>query len=108
MKRIILALTLVAALMVSAAAVGAQDMTPSVTVDDQLSLDGTVTIAEVVSDGPGWLVVHADAEGPGPVLGWAAVEDGMNTDVEVELDAAGRDAGAVCHVAHGHGRSRCL
>ena len=89
MKRFILALTLVTALLISVAAVGAQDMTPSVTVGDQVSLDGTVTIAEVVSNGPGWIVIHADADGPGPVIGWTAVEDGMNADVEVELDAAG-------------------
>ena len=65
-------------------------MTPSVMVADQVSLDGTVTVAEVVSNGPGFVVIHADADGaPGPVIGNTAVEDGSNTDVVVELDVTG-------------------
>ena len=47
---------------------------PSVTVADQEIVDGKVTIAEVVSDGPGWLVIHAQADGkPGPILGYSPV-----------------------------------
>jgi plastocyanin len=65
--------------------------TPSVTVADQPLLDGKVTIEKVVSNGPGWLVVHADNDGaPGPVLGHTAVADGENTHVVVELAAEGR------------------
>ncbi len=68
----------------------AQGMTPSVTVNDQPIVNGTVTIAEVVSDGPGWLVVHAQKDGkPGPVLGHSAVSDGVNTNVVVEIDVSG-------------------
>ena len=64
-------------------------ITPSVTVADQEIVDGKVTIAEVVSDGPGWLVVHAQADGnPGPILGYSPVTDGNNADVMVEIDAA--------------------
>ena len=33
-------------------------VTPSVTVEDQAIVDGTVTAASVVSDGPGWIVIH--------------------------------------------------
>jgi plastocyanin len=63
---------------------------PSVSVMDQAIVDGKVTIARIVSDGPGWLVVHAQADGaPGPVLGYTAVADGTNADVEVELDLTG-------------------
>jgi plastocyanin len=62
---------------------------PSVTVADQEIVDGTVTIDEVVSDGPGWLVIHAQADGkPGPILGYSAVSDGTNADIKVEIDAA--------------------
>jgi plastocyanin len=65
--------------------------TPSVTVADQPLLDGKVTIEKVISNGPGWLVVHADKDGaPGPVLGHTAVDDGENTHVVVELTAEGR------------------
>jgi len=62
---------------------------PSVTVADQAIVEDSVTIAQVVSDGPGWLVVHADNGGkPGPVLGYSAVSDGENTDVAVGIDSS--------------------
>jgi len=62
-------------------------VTTSVAVEDQSIESGTVTVAEVVSDGPGWIVIHAQAEGsPGPVIGHAAVSDGTNMDVVVEID----------------------
>jgi hypothetical protein len=49
----------------------------------------SVVAASVLSEGPGWLVIHADNEGgPGPVLGATAVPDGMSSNVVVELDAA--------------------
>ena len=67
--------------------VGAQEVTPSVTVSDQPIEDGTVTVDEVVAAGPGWIVIHADADGsPGPVIGWSAVEEGTNEDVVVEIE----------------------
>lgn len=63
---------------------------PSVTVADQPIDDGQVTIAEVVSDGFGWLVVHAQAGGaPGPILGYTQVAGGSNAEVVVEIDVAG-------------------
>ncbi len=68
---------------------GAQGVTPSVTVNDQPIVDGKVTIAEVVSDGPGWLVIHAQKDGkPGPVIGHSPVAAGVNSDVVVEIDVA--------------------
>jgi plastocyanin len=64
---------------------------PSVDVADQPIKDDTVTVAKVVSNGPGWIVIHADKNGaPGPVLGYAAVKDGENTDVAVKLAPEGR------------------
>jgi hypothetical protein len=46
--------------------------------------------AGVLSDGPGWLVVHADdgTGAPGAVIGYAPVADGFNSPVVVELTAA--------------------
>jgi len=68
----------------------AEMMTSAVTVADQEIVDGMVTISEVVSDGPGWIVIHADQDGkPGPVLGQTAVGDGENSDVAVALDLPG-------------------
>ncbi|MGD2156346.1 MAG: cupredoxin domain-containing protein [Anaerolineales bacterium] len=59
----------------------------SVTVEDQAIKDGTITVAQVVSNGSGWIVIHAQGEGaPGPVIGHAAVSDGTNSDVKVEVD----------------------
>ncbi len=64
-------------------------VTPSVMVSEQEIMDGKVMVAEVVSDGPGWLVIHAQADGkPGPVLGYTAVADGINKNVIVEIDVA--------------------
>jgi plastocyanin len=65
-------------------------ITPAVEVQDQEIVQGSVTVATVVSDGPGWIVIHADAGGsPGPVLGFSPVQNGENSDVTVELDLAG-------------------
>lgn len=62
---------------------------PSVSVSDQEIVDRTVNIAEVISDGPGWLVVHAQAEGkPGAILGYSQVIDGLNENVLVEIDVS--------------------
>ena len=64
-------------------------ISPSVTVADQAIVEDSVTIAQVVSDGPGWLVVHTDASGkPGPVLGYSPVSDGENTNVVVLIDSS--------------------
>jgi len=55
---------------------------PAVLVADQEIVDDKVTVSEVVSDGPGWLVIHTQAGGsPGPILGYSPVADGTNTDV---------------------------
>ena len=77
---------MVAALLLVAAPVFAQ-VTPEVEVSDQAIEDGTVTVDRVVSDGPGWIVIHIDNNGaPGTVIGQSAVTDGENMDVVVEID----------------------
>ena len=62
--------------------------TPAVTVSDQFVTGNSVTIDSVTTDGDGWLVVHADnGDGaPGPVIGFAPVADGNNSNVRVTLD----------------------
>jgi hypothetical protein len=41
----------------------------------------------MLSDGPGWLVIHADADGaPGPVLGQTPLVAGVNEDIVVTLE----------------------
>jgi hypothetical protein len=85
-KSVAVVLVLVVSLL-AASVVTAQEVTPSVTVSDQAVEDATVTVDSVVSDGQGWIVIHADEDGaPGAVIGQAAVSDGENTDVAVEID----------------------
>ncbi len=61
----------------------------SMRVHDQIVTD-TVKAESVVSDGPGFLVIHADNAGaPGPVIGFAPVVDGTNANIEVTVDPAG-------------------
>src|SRR6185369_6884554 len=44
-------------------------------------------VKSVLSQGPGFLVIHQDNGGKaGGVAGYAAVSDGLNTDVTVTLD----------------------
>jgi hypothetical protein len=65
----------------------AQEMLPTVTVEDQEIVDNKVTIAKVVSEGPGWLVIHLhENDNIGPVIGQSPVVDGENTNVVVEID----------------------
>ena len=73
---------------VSAQAEG--EMNASVTVKDQVitgdGIVGNVTVDEVVSNGPGWIVIHNNLFGhPGGVIGYAPVESGMNTNVTVTV-----------------------
>jgi len=59
---------------------------PEVAVSDQTMKGNTVTIEKVVYDQQGWIVIHKDADGkPGPVIGWAAIQPGENTNVVVTL-----------------------
>ena len=61
----------------------------AVTASDQAAVDGMVTVDLVSAQAPGWIVIHADADGgPGPVVGFAQVEIGNNANVAVEIDLA--------------------
>ncbi len=62
-------------------------ITPDVQVTDKGIVDGVATIASATSPGPGWIVIHAEADGkPGPVIGYAPLAEGKNTDIPVEVD----------------------
>lgn len=62
----------------------------SITVEDQVitgdGIVGNVTVDEVVSNGPGWIVIHNNLFGhPGGVIGYSPVESGVNTNVPVTV-----------------------
>lgn len=86
MKRISFMVLALLALVIPA---GAQNA-PSVSVSDQVSLDGSVWITSAVSDGPGFVVIHIDnGQGaPGPVIGNAPLYPGQNFNIRVWIDAA--------------------
>jgi heme/copper-type cytochrome/quinol oxidase subunit 2 len=89
MKRIRLLVVLGLLMTAALLPLAAQDSgAPSVDVDNQGVVDARVVIAKVVSSGPGWLVVHVQADGkPGPVIGYSAVRSGANLNVVVPVDA---------------------
>ena len=88
--RKLLGLALAVFMLVTLVSLASAQMTPSVTVSDQAIVNGKVTIEKVVSDGPGWIVIHAQADGkPGPILGFSPVADGESSNVVVEIDATG-------------------
>jgi hypothetical protein len=63
------------------------DGVPSVTVADQVSLDGSVTVESSYSAGPGFIVIHIDNNGaPGPIAGVRAVNPGWNYNVVIDVD----------------------
>ncbi len=52
----------------------------------QFASNNTVTIKSAITDAPGWVVIHSEQDGaPGPVLGQAQIQPGLNSDVVVEL-----------------------
>lgn len=77
---------LLSGILVTVLAVPVLAQGPQVMVSDQPVKDNTVTIEKVVYDQQGWIVIHKEADGkPGPVIGWAAVQPGENTNVVVTL-----------------------
>jgi len=66
-----------------AAMAGGHEMPPRVDATDQDVAGGTVTAEAVVAPNHGWLVVHrtADDMKPGPVVGYAPLRKGENSDV---------------------------
>jgi plastocyanin len=65
------------------------EVTPFVSVSDQVLAESTVTIDKVSAAEAGWIAIHIDASGsPGPVIGFAPVGVGHNQNVAVEIDEA--------------------
>ena len=81
--------TVTAALILSAnsALAASHGMTPGVMAEDQSVANGVVSASTVMAPANGWLVVHrTDAEmKPGPVVGYAPLRMGENTDVAAIL-----------------------
>ncbi len=66
---------------------GTSGLTPSVTINDQSVSGGSVTVADVLSVGPGWIAIQASENGkPGAVLGETAVNNGDNINIVVKID----------------------
>lgn len=91
MRKFLVVLVLMSLMIVGLASVSAQDdgmgSVPMVAVVDQLSLDGTVTIDSVYSEGPGFVVIHIDNNGaPGPVAGNAWIPAGHSHNVAIDID----------------------
>ena len=64
-----------------------EEADPSVSVSAQDISAGTVIIEDVISSQPCWIVIHVTRDGsPGPVIGFAPVDEGENRDVTVEVD----------------------
>ena len=60
-----------------------------VATNEQEIIDNKVLVSEVVSSGPGWIVIHADDEGkPGQILGYSSVSKGYNNNVVVDIDSS--------------------
>ena len=65
-----------------------EQVVESVATNEQEIIDNKVLVSEVVSSGPGWIVIHADDEGkPGQILGYSPVGKGSNTNVVVDIDS---------------------
>ncbi len=67
------------------------EVMPSVTVMDQTavgnSMIANVTVAKVISDGPGWIVIQNDLFGRlGGVIGYAHVDNGSNSNINITFD----------------------
>lgn len=65
----------------------AEQTTPMVEISDQDASSGSITVDQVAAADPGWIVIHTEADGaPGPIVGYAAVNAGKNSQVEVDID----------------------
>ena len=67
------------------------NVTPTINVTNQTArgnaTTANITIDHVVSDGPGWIVIHNSLFGTlGGVVGFSPVESGMNSNITVTID----------------------
>lgn len=101
MKRLINALGLVVLLTGLMAGAAFAQMSPEVVAGDQ-SGDGTsVVVEKIVSNGPGFIVIHVDEDGaPGEVIGHEAVVDGESNMIPVALDKTVEDGTVLWAMLH--------
>ena len=58
-------------------------------VSDQEVRDNSIVIDEVFMPRPGFVAIHADANGaPGPVVGYSPIPEGVSVDIPVRIEAA--------------------
>lgn len=96
-------LTAAFALTATTAFAASHSMAPGVMAEDQSVANGVVSAAMVTAPANGWLVVHrTDAEmKPGPVVGYAPLRMGENTDVAAILTEEVKPGEMLMLMVHG-------
>ncbi|QPC82343.1 hypothetical protein G4Y79_22090 [Phototrophicus methaneseepsis] len=88
-RRFVVGMVVAALALLSGSLVMADHFNPAVTVSDQVSTDGTVTVEQVNSADRGFIVIHAaDGDSFGEVIGHAPVYPGANYNVVVDIDTS--------------------
>lgn len=102
MKTKLTALSIAAAALISTSAY-AMHHELSVKSSDQDVSEGTVTASEIMAKSNGWLVVHRTdkAMKPGPVVGYAPLKKGKNTDVAAILTEPVKEGEMLMLMLHG-------
>ncbi len=86
MKKFVFA-TATALITATSAFAAGHGMAPMVDAADQSVSNGIVSASSVIAPANGWMVVHRTGEDmkPGPVVGYAPLREGENTDVAAIL-----------------------
>lgn len=86
---VLAAVLLLSVAYISSAQTPTTQVTPSVTVEDQQIVNGTVTVQNVVAAQDGWMVIHRAADGTfGEVIGHTFVQAGTTENVVVPIDVS--------------------
>jgi hypothetical protein len=90
MRKMLFVLVVLLIALALAVAVSGQDAGPSVSANDQVVLDGTVSVASVTSEGDGFVVIFNDSGRgtPAQPIGFTAVGAGTSENVAVSIDPA--------------------
>lgn len=90
-------------LLVSGTAFAASQGKLTVKGSDQDVSNGTVTASEVTAAANGWLVIHRTTaeQKPGPVIGYAPLKKGMNTNVTAILQEPVKKGEMLMLMLHG-------
>jgi hypothetical protein len=59
---------------------------PGIRASDQSVTGGSIIVAEVVSEGPGWVVVRNSSNESAAVVGYAHVDSGASRNVRVDVE----------------------